>query len=843
MKEETHKTLGRNVIPENYKLTMDPNLKTFTFKGHVVISVNVKNPTRQIRLNSKELKIISASIASNGKDYAAKAKADKKENVLTLSFGKAVKGRAQITIDFEGKNNDEMYGLYRSKYPYKGKDGYILTTQFESTDARSAFPCFDEPEFKATFDLELIIDRDLSALSNMPIKGESSFNEKKKITFNTTFRMSTYLLYIGIGKFEFLEGRLGKRSVRVVTVPGKIAYAGMALDFTKKFLAYYEGYFGVKYPLPKLDMIAVPDFAAGAMENWGAITFREVEILGNEKITSVVMKRRIAEVIAHELAHQWFGDLVTMAWWDDLWLNESFATFMAYKAVDHVFPEWQMGTQYFIETVGTAFAMDQLKTTHPISVHVNEPSEINEIFDNISYDKGGSILSMLEDYVGEETFRKGLNIYLKKHKYGNATKYDLWGAIQQVANSSGKNVSRVASYWIDNPGYPMVDVKLGGNGILLEQNRFLLADGKGAGTWPIPLHYKTESGQGYMLMSGKNDSISMEKGSYVKLNYLQKGLYRVRYPDKILNSLGELVKAKKIGPLDAWGIENDLYALVRSCKVPLNTYLDFIERYCFDSGYPLNFSVSGHLYGLSVLLHGTAPYSRIMKLIISYHKRILSKTGWETRSSDDDVTIMLRSVAIRSLGTAGEKETVSRAKAMFKDYAEKGKAIETNIRSAVYAINAWTGDEWTFDKFAELYKKVELPEERLKLLSALGNFGSPSLAKKGLSLTLSKYVRLQDSPSIPSVSSSNYVGKELIWAWTKKNWKTLARRCRAQMMLSSFVGDLGIISDRKTRNEIKRFFANPKNMKNEIKRELAQTLERIDANIRFEKLQARNTRE
>ena len=838
MAEKTHKTLGRNVIPENYKLTIDSDIKTFKFNGNVIISVDIKKPTRRITLNSKLLKINKALIISKGKDYAAKVKVDKKDETLLLSFEKAVRGSAKITIDFNGSNNDEMYGLYKSKYSYKGKDGYILSTQFESTDARSAFPCFDEPEFKATFDLALVIDKGLAAVSNMPIKSESKAGSKKKVTFDTTLKMSTYLLYMGIGKFEFLEGKLGKRSVRVVTVPGKIAYAGMALDFTKKFLAYYEDYFGVKYPLPKMDMIAVPDFAAGAMENWGAIAFREVEILGNEKITSVAMKRRIAEVIAHELAHQWFGDLVTMAWWDDLWLNESFATFMAYKAVDHIFPEWQMGTQYFIDTVGTALSMDQLKTTHPISVHVNEPSEINEIFDGISYEKGGSILSMLEDYVGAETFRKGLNLYLRKHEYGNATKYDLWGAIQQVAKSSGKNVSRVASYWIDNPGYPMVDVKLGGNGVLLEQNRFLLADGKGSGTWPIPLHYKTENGQGYMLMSGKTDSISLEKGSYVKLNYLQKGLYRVRYPEMILSELGELLKTKKISALDAWGIENDLYALARSCKIPLKTYLDFIERYCFDCGYPLNFSVSGHLYGLSVLLHGTSQDSRINELIISYHKLILDQTGWQSRDSDDDVTIMLRSVAIRNLGIAGDKDTEDRAKALFKDYIEKGKPIETNIRSAVYAINAWTGDDWAFGKFAELYKNVELPEERSKLLAALGNFGSTALAKKGLSLTLSKYVRLQDSPTIPAVASSNYVGKELIWSWTKANWKTLARRCKAQLMLSSFVGDLGIVGDQKTRDEIKRFYANPKNMKKEIKRELAQTLERIDTNIRFEKLQA-----
>ena len=309
MKKMARKTLGKNVIPVNYRLLFEPNLKTFRYKGSETIDLLVRKPVKEIRLNAAELGITGASLESKGTTQNAKIGFDRENEQLVLKFGKRIRGNSRLSIKFTGTNNYGMYGFYRSKYLVNGKEGYILTSQFEAADARKAFPCFDEPAFKATYEISFLVDKELSCISNMPIKTEKRLgNTGKLVTFDKTPKMSTYLLYLGVGKFERRSSKYKKIDFGVVTVPGKSKEAVMALEFGKKFLAFFESYFGISFPLPKMDLIAVPDFSAGAMENWGAITFREVEMLGDEKSTSTARKQRIAEVIAHELAHQWFGD-------------------------------------------------------------------------------------------------------------------------------------------------------------------------------------------------------------------------------------------------------------------------------------------------------------------------------------------------------------------------------------------------------------------------------------------------------------------------------------------------------------------------------------------------------
>src|SRR3989344_4181595 len=319
----------------------------------------------------------------------------------------------------------------------------------------------------------------------MPILKELAEKNKKITKFQTTPKMSTYLLYLGVGKFEYLENNSSRVKIRVYTVPGKKNLGKMALDYAQRFLDYFDNYFGIKYPLPKCDFIAIPDFSSGAMENWGAITFREIVLLGDEK-TSVANKEYIAEVIAHELAHQWFGNLVTMKWWDDLWLNESFATFMAQKAVSEVFPEWEYDLRFYEDILESALSADSLKSTHSISVPIKHVKDVSQIFDRISYEKGCSVLHMLESYIGNESFRKGLTIYLKNHEYSNAVKEDLWNALAE--SSKNKNVTKLMSAWVNKPGYPIVNVENN----KLTQKRFLLSE-ESKGTWPIPIQYITEN--------------------------------------------------------------------------------------------------------------------------------------------------------------------------------------------------------------------------------------------------------------------------------------------------------------------------------------------------------------
>ena len=397
----------------NYDIQFEPIFSNFTFKGIEILSF-VTTSSNKFVLNCAEIKIKKCYILSKSKTIDTQFKLNTKNETLTINVKQKVSGKLRLCIEFEGILNDRLLGFYRSKYiDSSGKTKYMATTQFEAADARRAFPCWDEPATKATFDVSLVVEKNLMAISNMPIKKRQSLDSKFLYEFERTPIMSTYLLYLGVGEFEYVQTKLRNIQIRVLTTKGNKNKAKLSLELTKKFLGEYEKYFGIKYPLPKLDMLAIPDFAAGAMENWGAITFRETILLYDPKTSSTRTKQFIAEVISHEIAHQWFGNLVTMKWWNDLWLNESFATFMATKIVDKFYPEWDLWDQFLEDAMNTAMSLDALKTSHPIDVKVNHPSEIREIFDSISYDKGGCILRMLEHFVSEKSFQKGLHCLVK----------------------------------------------------------------------------------------------------------------------------------------------------------------------------------------------------------------------------------------------------------------------------------------------------------------------------------------------------------------------------------------------------------------------------------------------
>lgn len=841
MSYQRHKTLGREIVPLNYQLKITPNLNTFKFLGNEVITLDVNKRTKRVMLNASHMKILDAWIAVKGKTIKLSSKKlNQEKEELGLEFEESFSGNVKLFIDFEGDNNDKMYGFYRSKYTSAGKEHYMLTSQFEAADARSAFPCFDEPEFKATFDVSFVIPKDLDSISNTEIKYVKNIsNSLKEVSFHTTPRMSTYLLYLGIGKFDYLEGRLGSLKIRVVTVPGKKNQSKIALDYARKFIDFYQKYFRIKYPLSKIDLIAVPDFAAGAMENWGAITFREVALLATEKGTPVSIKQQIAETIAHELAHQWFGDLVTMNWWDDLWLNESFATFMSYKAMDAVFPKWDMMKQYLDDTISTALAADQYKSTHPISVKVNTPAEVDQIFDEISYEKGGSVLYMIENYVGKDVFRDGLTTYLKEHSYSNATKYDLWNAIDGAAGKSGKKLSTVlvATAWINKSGYPIVNVSKNGEDAILKQERFLvLGHEKKSRTWPIPIHYMLSSNkQGSALFDKKSIKIKIGGAKWIKVNYTQSGLYRVVYDRFLLKNISTAISNKSLSGADAWGIENDLFAYARSGRISIKEYLEFVKDCCYDSDYPLNFGVSGHLSWLRIMSRDEKWLNDISEVDFEFHRRVLANIGWTRKNNETNITTMLRGIAISRLGIYGDKDTVSRLLLMFNQiYSGKGDLIDPNLKSCIYSVSAWHGDARTYSMIVDMYKKATMPDEKRRLLGALANFRSKDLINKALEFSISKDVRLQDTFAISAIASSNPKATDTVWIWTRKNWKLLKSRFdRGTHMLSRFVENESVMKSENSRIEVRKFFERKENMREDIKKSLAQTLERIEANVKF----------
>ncbi len=849
-------TLNFNAIPSHYTLEFEPNFSTFTYQAKATISLTLQKAIKLITLHAKELTIKNVQLLHNKITYEPQIHVNEPKEELQLTLPKALKGPATIIIDYQGLHNDQMYGFYRSSYTQNNKQEYMLTTQFEAANARAAFPCFDEPFFKATFDVSIKTEKTLTVISNMPIKKEIQLGQnKKQVVFQTSPKMSTYLLYLGIGNFLYKAAKLNNIDIRVYTTPDKIKYADLSLQYTKTFLDYFQKYFQLRYPLPKLDMLAIPDFASGAMENWGAITFREIALLGDEH-TSVVVKQNIAITVAHELAHQWFGNLVTMQWWDDLWLNESFATFMSYKAVHASYPEWELPLQYFEDTICNALSADQLISTHPINVKVNTPGEVDEIFDHISYDKGGSVLHMLEHFVGETTFQQGLTKYLQKYSYNNATKYDLWTQLQQV--SQKRNLTSMVHRWITLPGYPLITVKKTKTGYELTQQRFTLKHKTFNQQWLIPIVYQTaqttttipatkvtkaaktikvikdttDVTTKHLLLSAKTQNLK-ESSPWIKLNAHQDGFYRVAYDAQTLKQLGIAIKQKTISTLDAAGLENDLFALTIQGKYTLSTYLGFIEQYCLDATYPLNSSISSHLGSLFRLTYNKkTAFTQVQTLSTTFHTKLLKQLGWERKKNEPNTTTMLRSMTIFSLGLANHKPTLTQAATLFQQLKNKNN-LDQNIRGAIYNLAAWRGKEDTFNYLVEKYKNEPLPEEQRRLLRALSMFPSTDLQHRALALSLTSTIRLQDSYVIPLSLSGNPTCT-FIWPWTSQHWLALMKKYSSGThMLPHFVQNLAGTDNTKEQQEIKTFFAQKQHQRDDIKMAITQTLERIDVIINF----------
>ncbi|MEO9277598.1 MAG: M1 family metallopeptidase [Nitrososphaera sp.] len=817
----------KTVFPINYDLKFEPDFKTFTFKGKEKILIHATRPVNQIVFNSAEIDIKKCSISWNGKEIRAKARLAKEKEEITIILPQKIFGRAHLSIDFVGHLNDKLVGFYRSKYKYKGKERYLATTQFEAADARRAFPCWDEPEAKASFDVTLVVDNALSAISNMPIISKKKMGAKTTYRFDKTPVMSTYLLYLGVGDFEYIQGKSGKTVVRVITTRGKKHLGRLSLEFTKQFLSYFQRYFKIAYPLPKIDMIAIPDFASGAMENWGAITFRETILLYDPKTSSTETKQHIAEVIAHELAHQWFGNLVTMKWWNDLWLNESFATFMATKAVDSLYPEWDFWDQFLISEMTGGLSLDSLRSSHPIDVKVKSPSDVRQIFDEISYNKGGCVLMMLENFIGQEKFRQGLHSYLTKHKYANATTEDLWDAL---GAASKQPVAQMMNTWVKQVGYPIIEATVRDSNVKLVQKRFLLENSAKAkpGNWIIPLSIRTGEKTISKLMRGP---VTIPFKGWYKVNDGQKGFYRVKYDDESLDTLGWKIESKAISNVDRWSIHHDVYALCISNQIPLKKYLDFVRHYEEEDDYVVLSDITGSLNFLYTLLSQEEAGYHIKQFNQDFFRKIFDKLGWDAKPNERPTTALLRSQIIGSLGKLDDDEIINEAQKRFENFLKTG-SLNPDLRNAVYSIVAWNGNSITYKKMLDMYRKSPTQEEMVRLLSSLANFQDKTLLRKTLSFVLSKEVRTQNLFQPIARLVTNPIGKDLVWPWVKKNWKGIVSRFGVgNPLLNRIIGSVSIEADMKKEKEIKQFFARHHVPGTEMK--IAQTLERIRIHAKF----------
>ena len=821
-----------DTAPTNYNLTFEPDLKKFTFTGVEIISVNCKKSVNVIRMNCAELKIKSCIVKFGGQIIKSSPKTNEKKEELEIKLGQKIRGSCTIHLEFEGILNDRLLGFYRSKYQQNGKTKYLATTQFEAADARRAFPCWDEPEAKATYDISIIAENKFTAISNMPVKTKKKIGNKTIYNFQKTPLVSTYLIYLGVGEFEYLTGKAGKIQIRVVTTKGNTSKGKFSLELGKKLLTSYEKYFGIKFPLPKLDLIAVPDFAAGAMENWGAITFRETILLYDPKTSSTRTKQFIAEVISHEIAHMWFGNLVTMKWWNDLWLNESFATFMATKFVDKFYPEWDLWNQFVEDAMNVAMGLDSLKTTHPIDVDVNSPAEIREIFDAISYDKGGCVLRMLENYVGEPNFQKGLKKYLSDFKYKNAKGQDLWDAI---GKASKMPVTSMINTWLKQPGFPLVEINQNGNNLKIKQKRYLLEPNSkfSKGLWSIPLSLGLEKEISNKLFSKKSMSVKLPKNTIgFVANYGRKGFYRVKYDEGILLDLKMLVDEKRIPPIDRWAIQNDLFSLCISGDEQVRNYLDFSDAYFEEDSYLASVNVAHNLASLYFRAFDEKFVEEIRSYTINYFRKILSNLGWEPRKTDKHTDALLRSFAISALGKMNDDSVTDKAIEKYKKFLKSPRSLSPDLIEPICSIAAWNGNSKTFTELKKLYTNSKTMEEKLRFLGAMCGFQDKKLLLKTLDFSQTSEVRSQNMQLPIMKIAANPYGDKILWPWLKKNWKKLNKKVgHGNPLFNRIVASIAGVADDSMEKEIKSFFKN--NPTPGTERTQKQTLERIRINSKF----------
>ncbi|OGK17879.1 hypothetical protein A2866_00485 [Candidatus Roizmanbacteria bacterium RIFCSPHIGHO2_01_FULL_39_8] len=782
--------MKKSVIkPINYKLIFEPDLKKFSFKGNEILLFEVVDPTKKIELDLVELKITDCRLQINQRNKIDSYQTDKQKEKLTIFLSQKLEpGIYELFIEFTGILNDKLAGFYRSKYSDKGKEKYIATTQFEAADAKRAFPCVDHPAYKGTFDVSFIIDKNLSALSNtlpkrvINLKRQANLNStsqvkrgawqrarmgKKMVIFERTPLMSTYLLYLGVGEFEFIEDKYRDILLRVVTTPGKKEYGKFALDCSKKFLKFYEEYFDYPYPLKKLDLIAVPDFASGAMENWGAITFRENALLLYPNLSSRATMERIAEVVAHELVHQWFGNLVTMKWWDDLWLNESFATYMAYKALDKFWPEWKVWSGYLTYAVFGAMSLDGLKSTRSIHAKVLNPHEIDELFDEIAYEKGGSILRMIHEYLGPKVYRDGLRNYIRKFEYANAEADDLWSSLQ---DASRKPVKEIMRKYVLQKGFPLVELSTKGRMLNLKQERFFYLDYKDESKWIIPLVFKlAKKSYAKELIERKEKKIPFKKSPFLYLNTDYSSFFISKYDSKNLLSLGKHIQ--KLNELEKIGLIHDLFSLVTNGKMELKECLDFLETHTLNEKREevLQYMI-GKLSGVYLLIRG----KKIKKLILYFASKSLKLTGANPKEKEDINITHLRNTALSSLSSLDDKKTQEFIRNKFEIFV-KTKVLHPDLRGAVYSGAVWQKDFY-HGKIKELFEKSTVQEEKAKLLMSLGNSKNAHLIRKTLDYGLTGRVRFSDLFYLIAAVSRNRFATEEAYDWCVRNWDIIKKK-------------------------------------------------------------------
>jgi len=772
--------LPKNVTPHRYEIRLTPDLAAFTFAGEESVSVKVNESTAEVVLNALELEILSVSAEQSGKSVAGRAELESAKERAHLKFAEPLApGEWTLKIAFRGILNDKLHGFYRSQYQDSaGKTHTVATTQFESTDARRAFPCWDEPELKASYKVTLVVDANLAAISNAGIERERPLTaNKKEVVFRETIKMSTYLVAFIIGEFEATEPADAGTPLRIVHVPGKRELASWARKIGVFSLTYFAAYYGLKYPGDKLDLVAIPDFASGAMENLGAITFRETALLADEHSASRAELERVADVVSHENAHMWFGDLVTMLWWNGIWLNEAFATFMEMLAVDAWKPEWKRWESFSVSRAA-AMAVDGLRSTRSIEYEVRSPEDCRAMFDILTYEKGAAVLRQLEQFLGAEQFRKGISLYLRKHQYANTETHDLWNALEE---SSKQPVRKMMDSWIFQPGFPIIEASAppDGRGLKLAQRRFYYLSENSDQTWHVPVMVRARTEQGVvtrkLLMTEREATVELgAKVDWALVNEGGHGFYRVHYAPELLSALTRNLGELK--PIERFSLVSDTWAATVAGLGPLSEFLKMVRLFPNESDINVWRAILGAFGYLEMIADG-GDRPALAEFVYSVVAPAAARLGWESRKGESELDRQLRGTLIGALGTLGNDTDVQkRARELYARYEDDPSSADRDLAPALVGILAYSGDAARYQEFKDKFKAARTPQEEQRYLFSLTSFRDRALLEATMAMTLDGQVRTQNSPYLMHSLLLNTACRYEAWDFIQSNWQEMSRK-------------------------------------------------------------------
>lgn len=760
--------LIESFIPDHYDLSIDINRIGRTFHGTVTLHGILQNDADALSLHAKDLEI--ESVLVDGK-LASITTGENDE--IHIAQDNLAPGAHTIVAGYRGTITDAMHGIYPCYYEHAGVRKEILATQFESHHAREVFPCIDEPEAKATFDLTLTTDEDITVLGNMPVAYQDSDGNKLVTKFETSPRMSTYLL-------AFVAGELQKKSattkdgveVNVWASPAQTPDSlNFALDTATRAIDFYDDYFGVPYPLSKADHVALPDFTVGAMENWGLITYRETALLADPAIASIATRQRVALVVCHELAHQWFGNLVTMKWWNDLWLNESFATMMEYIALDALFPEWNSWMDFSSKESIAALRRDSLDGVQAVQVEVNHPDEIGTLFDSaIVYAKGARLLRMLQQYIGHDDFQAGLKVYFQDHAYKNTIADDLWRAL---SDASGKNMGEFMQTWISQSGYPVVHIKKSDDTIHLSQEQFFVGPRTpSAKQWPIPLN--STSPNIPPLLDQKELVITDAIDLPVRLNDTDTAHFLTHYDEQLLQSIVESLRSGLLAPIDRLQLLNEATLLARGGVLPSASLITLITAYTDETNESVWDIIALAIAELQKFVEDDSNVEAKLRTLSGNIARAhYQRLGWEKQPSEPEADTKLRATIIALMLYSDDTDAIATARELY-DTTSLAE-LPAELRSLILASVAKHGDANVVDELMAQHNDTQSSELRQDISAGVCSTQHPEKIAELLDgLKNSKVVRPQDISRWFAQLCRNRASRDLTWQWLRENWSWIS---------------------------------------------------------------------